>query len=437
MLEPISALLLFAAIFVGMYTRMLDRRVAMLLGAGLFLLLGLSMGFYTLPMAVDAIYFDTLVLLFGMSLISATLARTGFFAVVAERAASYSMGSAWLSLVVFSLLTYFISLFANNLAAMVVILPVTLEHCRVARINPLPLLIAEVVASNLGGASTMVGDFPNMIIASAAELHFFDFISGMMVPCLLLLAVMLLFFQWRRASLGVAVRPDPGYRPGTLLTAQITDPYLHRLGLTVLLLTLVGFLVAEKLAIRPASVALAAGAVLLLVGRFPKEDIFTAINGGDIVFFLGLFIIVGGLRAAGVLDGVTWFITTLGAGNSSLELLLLMVVAGVVTMFLNAGPSTAFFIPVAGDMSAYIPGSVVWWALSLGVLAGSSAALTGATAGSVAVTYLERQVQRYPEMRDFMMPAHGLDASEFLRQGLPIMAVFMCVSAVYILLVAP
>lgn len=437
MAEPLTALLLFAAIFASMYTRLLGRHVAMLAGAGLFLCLGWGMAFYTLPMAWEAVYFDTLVLLFGMSLISATLARSGFFDVLAERAVNYAMGSAWLTLVVFSLLTYFVSLFANNLAAMVVILPVTLEHCRVARINPVPLLMAEVVASNLGGASSMVGDFPNMMIASAAHLHFVDFLSGMMVPCLMLLAVMLLFFQWRRPALGITIRPSPGYRPGTLLTAQITDPYLHRLGLTVLLLTLLGFLLAEPLGIRPASISLAAGLVLLLVGKFPKATLFDAINGGDILFFLGLFIIVGGLRAAGVLDGVTWFITTLGAGNSAVELLLLMVVAGLVTLFLNAGPSAAFFIPVAGDMAAYIPGPIVWWALSLGVLAGSSAALTGATAGSVSVTYLEKKVQKHPEMRGYLLPAQGLDAWVFLRQGLPIMALFMCVSAVYILLAMP
>jgi Na+/H+ antiporter NhaD/arsenite permease-like protein len=318
-----------------------------------------------------------------------------------------------------------------------VVLPVTLAQCRLARINPVPLLIAELVASNLGGASTMVGDFPNMIIASVAHLHFLDFIGGMMAPCLVLLAVMLLFFQRRQGALAIAQRPAPGYRPGTLLSAQITDPYLYRLGLSVLLVTLLGFLAAKSLDIRPATIALLAGLLLLLTGKFARESLFEAMNGGDILFFLGLFVMVGGLRAAGVLDGVTWLITTLGLGNSRLELLLLLVASGVVTLFLNAGPSTAFFVPVAMDMSGYIPGSIVWWTLSLGVLAGSSASLTGATAGSVAVTYLEREVARFPEMRSYLLPSQGLDAPVFLRQGLPIMAVFMSVSAVYILLVMP
>ncbi|MEO5362575.1 MAG: SLC13 family permease [Magnetococcus sp. DMHC-8] len=436
-MTPWLALFLFAAVFAAIYTGRVERRLAMLGGAGLFLLLGLADGFYTPRMAFDAIYFDTLVLLFGMSLVADVLARSGMFAVLAERAAVYAGGSAWVTLVVFSLLTYFFSLFVNNLSVMVVVLPVTLAQCRLARINPVPLLIAELVASNLGGASTMVGDFPNMIIASVAHLHFLDFIGGMMAPCLVLLAVMLLFFQRRRVALAIATQPAPGYRAGTLLSAQITDPYLYRLGLTVLLVTLVGFLAAKSLGIRPATIALVAGLLLLVIGKFARNAIFEAMNGGDILFFLGLFVMVGGLRAAGVLDGVTWLITTLGLGNSRLELLLLLVASGVVTLFLNAGPSTAFFVPVAVDMSGYIPGSIVWWTLSLGVLAGSSASLTGATAGSVAVTYLEREVARFPEMRGYLFPSQGLDAPVFLRQGLPIMAVFMSVSAVYILLVMP
>ncbi len=431
------AWLLFVLVLAGLYAGRVDRRVAMMGGAGLFLVLGGVMDFYTPRLALESIYFDTLVLLFGLSLLSDTLARSGLFAVLAERAAVYARGSGWLTLVFFSLLTYSISLFVNNLSVMVVILPITLTQCRVARLNPVPLLIAEVVASNLGGASTMIGDFPNMIIASAAHLHFFDFIGGMMVPCLVLLAAMLLFFQHRRVALGIAIAPDPGYRPGTLLVAQIADPYLYRLGLTVLVLTLLGFLMANSLGIRPAHVALVAGVVLLLTGRMARESLLEAMNGGDILFFLGLFVMVGGLRAAGGLDGVTWLISTLGMGHSRLELLLLLLLSGVVTLFLNAGPATAFFIPVVGDMSGYIPGSIVWWTLSLGVLAGSSASLSGATAGSVAVTYLEREVARFPDLRTLLVPSQGLDAAVFLRQGLPIMAVFMSISAVYILLMMP
>ena len=430
-------LALFAGAFVLVYRGLGDRRLVMLGCGGLFVLLGWLFDFYTPAMAVEAIYFDTLALLFGMSLISATLARSGLFAVVAGWAARQAMGSGWLTLVFFSLTTWLLSLFVNNLAAIVVILPVTLEQCRIARINPVPVVIAEVIASNIGGASTMVGDFPNMIIASASGLGFVDFIPGMMAPCLVLLAAMLLFFQGRRDSLrlGGGRRPVGG-GPG-LAPPVAVDPYLRRLGMTVLVLTLIGFSVSTLVAVRPAAFALAAGVTLLALGRFPRERIFEAASGGDMLFFAGLFVMVGGLKAGGVLDGVAWLITTLGNGNSTVELLALMGVAGGVTLFLNAGPSTAFFIPVAGEMSAYISGPAVWWALSLGVLAGSSAALTGATAGPVAASHLENHQRRYPEMTAFMHPARGLGYREFMALGLPLMFVFMGLSAVYIIVTAP
>ncbi len=431
---PLLVTALFAGAFVLAFQGVLDRRLVMLGGGALFVLLGGLLDFYSLSMALEAVYFDTLILLFGMSLISATLARSGFFTLMARRAARQALGSGWLTLVFFSLITYFFSIFVNNLAAIVIILPVTLEQCRAARVNPVPIIIAEVVASNLGGASTMVGDFPNMIIASAAGLGFFDFIAGMMVPCLVLLAAMLLFFQGRRFELRLGGRSGG---PEELETAVAIDPYLQRLGLTVLVLTLIGFFIADRLDTSPAGVALAAGIVLLLLGRFPREGLFEAVSGGDILFFLGLFIMVGGLKAGGVLDGVSWLITTLGGGDSTLELLALMGVAGGLTLFMNAGPSTAFFIPVAGEMSAYIPGPVVWWALSLGVLAGSSAALTGATAGSVAASHLDNHVRRHPESRRYLYPAQGLGYRQFLAHGLPIMVLFLGLSSIYIIMTAP
>jgi Na+/H+ antiporter NhaD/arsenite permease-like protein len=145
---------------------------------------------------------------------------------------------------------------------------------------------------------------------------------------------------------------------------------------------------------------------------------------------------VGGLNAAGILDGLTWVIEKIGQGNSAFELVALMWMAGIVTVFLNAGPSTAFFIPVAMQMSFYIPGETVWWALSLGVLAGSSASLTGATAGSIASSQLETQLKEYPETARYIPSGRTLDFREFFRWGLPIMLIFLCLSTVYILLIA-
>ncbi|MBF0438781.1 MAG: anion permease, partial [Magnetococcales bacterium] len=189
------SLLLFSLFFVLMYLEILDRRVAMLSGGAAFVVLGSMLGFYPLYKAVESIYFETLALIFGMSMISATLAKAGFFALWARRIVNYSRGNGWLTFILLSLITYFFSLFVNNLATMVVMLPITLGLCKTARLNPVPVVIALIIASNLGGASTIMGDFPNMIIASAGTLQFLDFIGGMMPACLLELAVLLQKFS--------------------------------------------------------------------------------------------------------------------------------------------------------------------------------------------------------------------------------------------------
>lgn len=439
--NALIAVAIFAGVFTLIFRGVVERKTAVLAGAGVMLLFGLGSGIYSLSQAVDAIYFETLALIFGMSLVSALLAQSGVFAVVAKRMAAHSMGNGWWVLVIFSLGTYGLSLLVNNLSAMVVILPVTLAICYQIRINPIPVLIAEVVASNLGGASTMIGDFPNMIIASAGQLHFVDFISGMMVPCLILLAAMFAYFQWRREDMDLdGGRPTSGADAVVALREavreQAWEPYLLKVGLALLAAALVGFLVAERFGLSPAWIALWTGFLALSLGRFDRDALFSACGGSDILFFAGLFVMVGGLAAAGVLQGFEWFIYSVSGGYEMLQLIVLMWLAAVAAIFLNAGAATAFMVPVASEIYLTIGDPVVWWALSLGILAGSCASLTGATAGSVAASHLERFVVEHPGMRAAMAGNATLDFKGYLRWGLPIMFLFLGLSTVYVMIVA-
>jgi len=430
---PFLTLSIFAAAFTVIYLDKYDRLHIMLAGASSILLSGILLNTYSLKMAMASIYFETLALIFGMSLISAVLARSGLFAYIAERSVSYSRGNGWVIVILLTLLTYSFSLVANNLATMVVILPMSLTLCLRMGINPIPLLIAEIIASNLGGASTMIGDFPNMIIAGAASLSFLDFIGGMMVPTLLLLAALLLFLQSRRREFRAQ---------GSLLTEQDDplneqvklDPFLLKLGLGTLGLVLVLFVFADSIGLQAAHVAMVAGIILIELGQFKRKELLSASGARDILFFACLFIMVGGLSAAGILDAIASFIETVGAGNKTLSILLLMWIAAIVTLFLNAGPSTAFFIPVAMSLYTSFNDITVWWALSLGVLAGSSAALTGATAGSLASSHLDSYLTRYPQLASVMNKSKGLNFKEYLQWGLPIMVIFLGLSTLYILI---
>lgn len=428
----------FVIVFAQIYFGTLDRRLAVLLGAGVIFVYGLAAGFLTPRMVIDAIYFEVLALIFGMSAISALLARSGLFSVIAKRTVSGALGNGWWVLISLSLVTYGFSLLVNNLATMVIILPVTLTICLHMKLNPAPLVIAEIIASNLGGASTMVGDFPNMIIASAGDLHFLDFIGGMMAPCVMLLAVMLGYFHFCRAKFepesgaggaGIEANPD--------LQDPVIDRRLMSAGLTILGMVLVGFLFAEAIGLRPGWIAVTAGALVLIIsGRSEGTDWFTAFGGQDIVFFIGLFVMVGGLVAAGTLDGVLWFIETVSGGNGLPMMLVLMWIAALSTIFLNAGAATAFFVPVASNLHAGLADPAVYWALSLGVLAGSSAALTGATAGPVAASHLDRFVKEHPEMKDFMTSGARLDFRGYLCWGMPVAGIFLMISSLYIIIIA-
>ncbi|MEO5338019.1 MAG: SLC13 family permease [Magnetospirillum sp. WYHS-4] len=425
------AVLIFVAVFVVLYRGAVDRRAAMLAGAAAMVVVGGAWNFYSVEQAIGSIYFETLALIFGMSAATDLLSRSGFFARVAGRVVAHADGNRWLALVLLSLVTYVISLFANNLSAMLIMLPMTLALCRDMGLRPAPVLAAEIVASNLGGASTMVGDFPNMIIASAARLSFLDFIGGMMVPCLMLLAAMLWYFGTQRKGVRLAVgQAKESFQAGV---PARSDQRGTRLGLSIMVGMLIGFLSADLLGVRPAWVAIVGGVAAVVASHGGKEadDWFAACGGEDILYFAGLFVMVGGLAAAGVLDGLGWVIAQAGGGNALAGMVVLMWMAAGVTLFLSAGPATAFFIPLAEQMYVDVSDVTVWWALSLGVLAGSSGTLTGATAGSLVETHLERFFVRHPSVTGGAN--HGLDFKGYLRWGMPIMGIFLALSTLYVI----
>ncbi|CAK0745671.1 Magnetosome protein MamN [Gammaproteobacteria bacterium] len=422
---PLSVVL-FVLVFFLVETGKVGRHQAMLAGAILMLMLGWIFDFYALHQALKSIYFDTLALIFGMSLVGNILIRSGLFNVLAMKVTAYSRGNAQLVLVLLVLITYGFSLVVNNLGTMLIILPLTLALCNEARLEPVPIVIAELIASNLGGASTLIGDFPNMIIGAAGKLHFDDFIGGMMVPCLMMLAILLGYFGKRMAQ--------SSHDGGIMMEKQIFEQkginnYLLRVGITILSVMLLAMLFAYPLGLRPGTIALVAGVVILIFGRVPHEFFFKAISGADIFFFASLFIMVGGLQSAGVLTIFHELIVTWGGNNITQSLLLFMLLSALLTPFLNAGPATALLIPVAEVINRDFPGSQVWWALSLGVLVGSSATLSGATAGPVVANQMLHQLKDHQRM------SHSgwiLDSRKYRQWGIPIAGSFLLFSMFYI-----
>ncbi len=430
MFAPLVCVFIFTLVFLLVEAEKVDRNQATVAGAVMMLVLGWLLNFYSLHQALRSVYFDTLALIFGMSLIVDALIRSGLFRVFAKRVSLYSRGEPRVVLVLLVLIGYGLALVIGNLATMLIILPLTLALCSAVGLLPVPLIIAEIIATNLGGASTLIGDFPNMVIGAAGRLHFDDFIGGMMAPCLLMLGILLVYFDER--VLRVLPR---GVRPLTpeLSETPPIDRYLARLGVSVLTVTLVALVFAVPLGLQPSSIALYGGMVIMLAGRIPQDTLLKAMSGSEILFFAALFVMVGGLQAAGVLMGLHDLIVSLGGGHPTQSAILLMWVGAVLTPFLNSGPTTVLLVPVAAALSQEYAGVVVWWALALGILAGSSATLTGATAGPVVASQMVHQLE---EHRRVSNAGWVLDSASYRQVGVPLTLIFLLFSTIYITLVS-
>jgi Na+/H+ antiporter NhaD/arsenite permease-like protein len=426
-------LLLLAVVFTLLYATSLDRVTVVGCGAVLSIILGTGLGFYDQQSAFGAIRMGTLALLLGMGLITVALEETGAFAIVARKVGELSRGDWSRMMVLLCVATYLLSMFVNNLTTILVILPLTLSLARDLGFDPRPFVIGEIVSSNLGGASSMIGDFPNMLIASETTLQFHDFLLYMMPPCLVLLAITV--WLLRRMRPNALSERGGGRRPATEATTGTEAPPLVRgkmkPALAVLAVVIVAFFLCGTVGVRPATVALGGGFTILLLWNRAVPRLLGKAGFGDILFFAGLFVLVGCAQAAGLLDTIaTWIVGVSGGGLVQLALVL-MWVAAIVTTFLNAGPTTALFAPIVTGLGVSAPNGLLWWALSLGVCAGSSATITGATAGPVALTKLEEFVKGLGT-RVGSEPVTALSFVDYAKVGVPLMFVFLLVSSVYI-----
>lgn len=430
-------LAVFIATFAVIYRWAEGSHLAVLAGAAVLVVIGTISGTYTPRMAVQSIYFETLALIFGMAAISALLARSGVYAYLAAGTAELSQGQGRWILVMMALVTYGISLASNSLITVAVVVPVTLTVCFRTGIDPVPVIIAEIIAANLGGSSTMIGDFPNMILASAGKLHFNDFIGGMMPACLILLAVTFLFFEYRQGDWKKAEIPvDLAWVRGEQLRYSDIDHRLLRYGLIIFFITVIGLVLAGPLKVRPGWIAFVAGLTALALGRFKDEEFFSACGGSDILFFGGLFVMVGALTSVGILDWAVAWLEGVTAGHDRVRAILLMWMAAGVTIFVGGGSSAAVFAPVAATLRLDGDGQAAWWALALGIMAGSCAALSGATAGALAMNQYSGFVKRHPELASAAAAGLQFTHREYVRWGLPLMGIFLVLSTVYIAVLA-
>jgi Na+/H+ antiporter NhaD/arsenite permease-like protein len=418
-----------AAVLIGAYvlifTEMLHRTIAAIFGAVVMIAVGMAMGFYTQQAAILAIDGNTILLLAAMMMLVAMLRPTGAFDYAAVHITQWAMGNPKLLLIYLSLAVSLISMILDNVTTVIVFAPLTVLICRLLKLNPMPYLMAEAMLSNIGGAATLVGDPPNLMIGSAANISFNAFLTHMGLPVLVVwlasVGMMLLLFRKELAQGGA----DPKTLVAThaIKDARGLKRILFSLGVVVVL-----FFIHHTLHVLPAYASFIGLTLALLLIRPDMEELFGSVNWSVLFFFAALFVIVGGVEASGLLDLFGEQLASLATDPGKLLLtgLLLMWVAAILSAVVDNIPFTVTMIPIIlGLESSGVNIAPLWWALALGVGLGGNGTHIGATANIIAVSESEKSG----------MPEAKITPMQWMRTGMPVMLLgLLMASLVYWLL---
>jgi Na+/H+ antiporter NhaD/arsenite permease-like protein len=420
------AILVFATAYVVIVTEKFNRTAVALLGAAAMVAIGAVRGHEIFFSEETGIDWNVIFLLFGMMVIVGILRQTGVFEFLAIWSAQRARARPFRMMVLLALITAVASALLDNVTTVLLVAPVTLLLCERLALNPVPFLLAEVMASNIGGAATLIGDPPNIIIGSRADLGFNDFLihMGPIVVVLLAVFVGLCWLLWGRRLTYDAERAEAVMRLEARDT--ITDTrLLIRVGV-VLVLVMVGFVTHSVTHLEPSIVALLGAGAAILVSRVEHPVYLEDVEWETLLFFVGLFVMVGALVHQGVIEELAASLTTRIDDNYAPAAVGLLVGSAVLSGIVDNIPYVATMAPLVyelvGPGNTAAPGQqALWWSLALGADLGGNATAIGASANVVVLGIAKR---------------NGVPISfwTFTRYGLIVTAVTIALCIPYVLL---
>ncbi|MGL4798573.1 MAG: ArsB/NhaD family transporter [Cellulosilyticaceae bacterium] len=416
-ITQLLALGIFLVAMILIMTEKIDRTVAALGGAMLMVLL------HIIPSdkVVGYIDFNTIAVLVGMMLFVGVIKNSGLFEYLAIFTAKKAKGDAWKILVCFAVITAVLSGLLDNVTTVLLIGPMTLIITHMLKLNPIPFLITEILASNIGGTATLIGDPPNIMIGSAAGLGFNDFIMNSAPAALMvfIVTIAILYFVY-----GKKLWVEESYKQEVMLLDEkkaIKDKGLLIKSLIGMALVLAGFILHDHLGISSGVVALSAATLMLLIGKQDVEEVMAHIEWTTIFFFIGLFILVGGLEEVGLIHALAESLIELTAGRPVMMMILLLWLSAIVSSFLDNIPFVATLIPLILTMGAQgVDIQPLWWAVSLGACFGGNGTLIGASANVVLANIGKKN-------------GHPISFGGYMKVGFPLMLVSIVISTIYLL----
>ncbi|MFB5266795.1 ArsB/NhaD family transporter [Paenibacillus enshidis] len=417
--QAVWAIIIFLVVYALIISEKIHRTILAMLGAILLIATGIT----DQETALAHIDFNTLGLLVGMMIIVSVTAETGLFNYLAIKAAKWAKGEPLRILAVLGVLTAFGSAFLDNVTTVLLTVPVTFSITRQLRVNPMPYLITQIFASNIGGTATLIGDPPNIMIGSAVkELTFMAFIQNLTPVVVIIMVVLIpLFMLIFRKQL----RTTDELKRGIMEMNEaemLGDRSMLVKSTSMLLLTVAGFFLHQLLHLETATVALAGAFILLLLtGESMMEQAFTRVEWTTLFFFIGLFVLVSGLVETGVISALASKAVELTGGDLTAASMLILWMSAIASAFLDNIPFVATMIPLIQDMGTMGITNLepLWWSLALGACLGGNGTLIGASANLIVAGLADKE-------------GHPITFLKYLKYGLPLMLLTIVISTIYI-----
>ena len=401
----LSPMWVATAILVATYVAVMTERVNRAIVAGIGACLMIVVGVLDQNAAIQGVDFNTIMLLAGMMLLVGITRRTGLFEYLAIRSAKFVGARPAGILVGLAVATAFISSLLDNVTTVLLVVPVTMAITKELKVSPYPFLFAEVMASNIGGTATLIGDPPNIMIGSAAHLTFNDFVINLTPVIILVLVInsVALHLIW-----GKSFKATEADRQRVLAMNErelITDPVLLRHSLSVLGAVLLAFILARAIHLEPGTIAMFGAAILILLDNWPHSAehqtrkvhaSFSDVEWITLFFFIGLFVVVAGVERTGLISRVAHWVLDATHGSLPLASSVILWSSALLSAVVDNIPFVAAMIPLIREVGPQLAGgphlvNVLWWSLSLGACLGGNGTLIGASANLTVAGLAERQ----------------------------------------------